>query len=158
MLLLFPERMSLVSLNGRLFMPEHRDIWRAMAHVNMRSPDLTIGAWWVALRRELHALLCDGVAEDAHKDEGVWSWQCEGWRTWGALRLTDGHATLQTLPVWLDRLERCVEARRLVEAAQEQAERAWRGDIEGARHVMEQAAGEVATGRAVAVRVGDLDV
>lgn len=132
LLLLLPGRMGTLDLRDRLYLPKHNTMRQAMSRVWLRSGLLNVAEWWIAIRHELHVLCCSGVPLEQCRVKNVWSESCRGWQCWMAL---DGcqTASLRDLDYWLERLDRCVEARRLIAAAQEQAARAWHGDVDGAR-------------------------
>ncbi len=107
-----PQYIGEHDLRGRLYLPVHQAAYWMMTVVRARDPQATLTEWTLALHREVLPMhwdvLCDGES-----------------------------ARAQDVPYWLERLDRCAEARRLIEAAQEQAARAWRGDLDGARRAAE---------------------
>jgi hypothetical protein len=162
MLLIFPDRMATVDLRGRLHFREHQTIHQAMSRVWMRQGLIESGPWTLAIFRELHDMLNGRHAGPCDRDclAGLhWDVVCRGQT-----------ARLRDLDYWLERLDRCVEARRLIEAAQFQAACAWRGDLEEARWaaaavtesysppVVRATAAQPADRRRVDVNVSDLDM
>ncbi len=123
---LYPEQVGTLRLEGLLVFPEHQEIWRAMCRVRMRSPGLDVTEFWLATLHELHTKRCRD--ERPHEHE---RWGCDGFRV---LRVLDfgEHANPKDITYWLARLERVRDARRLISLAQEQAEKAWRLDVDGA--------------------------
>jgi hypothetical protein len=120
---------SLHGLGELLVFPEHRSIWRAMSRVYIRAPSGApdVVDFWLGVQDELCTELCgDGQAHEHDREN------CTGWRT---LRVLDfgEHANPKDIPYWMARLERVHEARRLIDLAQQVAERAWRMDLVGAR-------------------------
>src|SRR5579859_6001813 len=58
---IFPDRIGLLNLDGLLVFPEHRRIWGAMCRIHARTPGLDLGEFYIALRREMCAALCQIV-------------------------------------------------------------------------------------------------
>lgn len=128
MAMIFPGRIGQLDLGRDLWLPEHRVIWQAMTRLHMRSPCLGAGEFMLAMRQEMCALVCrNGV------DCGPERWGCDGFRYLQVLSYEA--ASLKDVGYWMARLERCTEARRLVDLAQEIASKAWRGDVDGAHGV-----------------------
>jgi replicative DNA helicase len=127
MLLLHPDMVGSVDLGPLLWCPEHKAVWRAMAHVHMRAPGRNLAEWWIAIRRELHADACRGESLVTHyvATDGGWQWRCAGWRYWNVLNEAELPSRYDYQP-YARRLEQCAEARRIISAAQEIASRAWR--------------------------------
>jgi hypothetical protein len=132
MLLVYPDQMGVLDLRDRLYLPEHQTVRRAMSRVWLRYGLMECGPWTVAIFRELHDML-----NGRHR--GACTSACLAGLHWDVL-CHGQTATLRDLAKWLARLDRCVEARRLIAAAQEQAARAWRGDVAGAAVVARQIA------------------
>jgi hypothetical protein len=165
MLVIYPEQMATLDLGARLCLPEHRTLWQVMTRVWMRDGRLEAGLWSLALYRELH-VVCNGG-----RHLGSCSPECCAALYWDVLCRGDvPFAGKSDIDYWLDRLDRCVEARRLIEAAQFQAACAWRGDleeacwaaavaIEGYSHpVLSAPVRQSADRRRVDVNVSDLDM
>lgn len=110
---------------------EHQRIWESMQRVFDSTAwplePLRNTQWHAALEVDCGRLLL-GVVEDHWCDLNGGFHR----RSWSSPDVLPGH--------WLVRLRRCKEARQLISNAQEQAERAWRLDIEAARRVAQRAA------------------
>lgn len=130
---IFPEYVGLLELNGHLHLLEHQLIWQAMIRVHMRTPGLDVGAFWLALRAELHDDVCR--TRESHADDRQ---RCDGWRYLQVLSCDA--ANPKDVDYWMSRLRRCTDARRLIDDGAEQVARAWRGDIEGALAIARRAA------------------
>jgi hypothetical protein len=135
LVMIYPEQMATLDLGARLYLPEHRTLWQVMTRVWMRDGPLESGLWSLALYRELH-VVCNGG-----RHSGPCSPECRAGLYWDVLCKGDvPFAGKPDIDYWLDRLDRCVEARRLIEAAQFQAACAWRGDVDGARLAAQRSA------------------
>jgi hypothetical protein len=140
-LLLNRELIESTDLGPCLIFPEHRDIWQAMRTVQQRTPDLSFGAFYLALIDEL---------ERAHPGQGfalvellrVGDTELErGWDEYRRanrddLGRRDFHHGFEW---WLARLRRISDARQVIRAAHEAAERAWREDVDGALQALRTA-------------------
>lgn len=134
-------RIADVNLAPLLVCWEHRAIWEGMVRVHMRRPGLPPGEFMVALRRDLHIVECPKPAALLSKRShtaGIPG--CEGQRFTSLLIGVALDELGRPLDFWLARLERVKEARRLLAQAQTMAEQAWRGDVEGARATVADAA------------------
>lgn len=154
-----PEQIGTVDLGGLLMFPEHRALWAVLQRTYWAGPYAADAAENAALfglafdaelrraypkqwRNYLDVLTSasEAAAHRAHEDATERP-QHEP----GHLRLS---AYQHGVEWWLKRLQRIAEARRLIHSAQAIAERAWREDVDGARHV----AGGIARG-GLAIRV-----
>jgi hypothetical protein len=140
-LLDYPELIGQYDLAPLLVYPEHRQLWAAMARVHMRTPNLSMGEFYVAFLRELHAShprqwrALSALMDDVYIDEDRWrQQQYENDPSRGTADFDMGRHH-HDLAWWFQRLEDCAEARGLISAAQQIAERAWSVDLEGARRV-----------------------
>lgn len=141
-----PQLMHTLDLGPLLVgFPEHRICWQAMVRVHMR------GGWLRPLPPAEHRDEREGEIY-AHLWEGLcffWAWRrdlcqhecsrppqqpqhefwvpgrCRARSLWHSLELAH-NSSGKPLDQWLDRLRGCVDARRMISAAQEIAERAWR--------------------------------
>jgi hypothetical protein len=138
-LLDYPELIGQYDLAPLLVYPEHRQLWAAMARVHMRTPNLSMGEFYVAFLRELHAShprqwrALSALMDDVYIDEDRWrqqQYENDPSRGTADFDMARHH---HRFAWWYQRLEDCAEARRGIAAAQEMAERYWRLDIAGAR-------------------------
>ncbi len=115
MCLIYPQHVRALIKEDLFVFPEHRAILRAMRKALMRDPEINVAEFWLAVKSDV------GYA---------------------VLRVLDlgEHANPKDIVYWLSRLERVHEARQLISDAQEQAEKAWRMDVDGARRVAARAA------------------
>jgi len=118
---------SLHGLGDLLVFPEHRAIWQAMCAVYLRLDHPDVAEFYIALREELCARVCPVNHRGSRE-------QCDGFRY---LRVLDfgEHANPKDIAYWLARLDRVRVCRQIISDAQEQAEKAWRLDVEGAVRV-----------------------
>lgn len=136
--LLNHELIESVDLGPLLNFPEYRWCWQAMVRVHMRSPEASFGKFYLAWVDELESVqpgqswplieLLD--IANAESDRA--------WRDYRADRARYPDAPLLQSEYqhgfrwWLARLKRIAQARLMIHNAQEQAERAWRLDVDGA--------------------------
>jgi hypothetical protein len=144
--LLDPSLLNTLDVGADLVFPEHRDCWQTMCRVHMRTPGLEAGAFFIEWLMELEAhgkaRLVDVLDLTWYEIDGRPRWrEQEEDADWQAF--TRRHR--RTIPphrsvgYWLERVRACAEARRLIQAAQTMAERAWRLDLDGATKAAERA-------------------
>lgn len=136
---IYPEQVGTLRLDGLLVFPEHRTIWQAMTRIHAREPGLNVGEFYIALRREMCAALCK---QDHQGDRE----NCDGWKTLRVLDFGEHCNPFKDIPYWMGRLERVRDARQIISDSQEQAERAWRLDVDGARRVLFRSAAHARRG------------
>lgn len=146
-ILLNPSLLGTIDVGSDLVFPEHRDCWQAMLRVHQRIPNLEAGPF---LAEWLHELATED--KTALVDVLDLAWYELGGRPRFREQEEDpdwiafAHGRRRTIPpyrplsYWLDRVRACAEARRLISAAQEMAERAWKVDTDGAAAVATQVA------------------
>jgi hypothetical protein len=137
-LLLNREMIEATDLSRALVFPEHRWCWQAMLTVQQRAPDLSFGAFYLALIDEL---------ERSHPGQGFALVELlrvsdtEHERGWDEYRRAnrddlgrrDFHHGFSW---WLARLRTISDLRQTIRASSEAAECAWREDLAGARRAL----------------------
>lgn len=134
LLMVEPERIPSLDLDGLLVFKEHRQIWACMRQAwAQRQPDELWADFylrWFNAAERTHRGLADVVLPvEAARSE----WEHRRGREdsdRGGFRGLAVHS--HGFEWWLERLRRVAAARRLLEDAQRMAERAWRGDVDGA--------------------------
>lgn len=128
-----PQRLDAVDLAPLLVTPEHRLILQAIhaariATVGQRWSDFYL-RWFAECEQRLHGLA--DVIDYRLVDKS--------WQRWmrtrhdrADLRPYDPSGHISNYAWWLDRLRRVAAARYIIDRSQRAAERAWRGDVDGA--------------------------
>lgn len=127
-----PERLDL-DLDPLLTFPEHRMILHAMQTARTASAGESWARFYIRWVNECERL------RHGLSDVLDYSLIDASWQRWmrtrhdrGNLRPSDPSGHITDFDWWLARLQRVAASRRLVHAAQAIAERAWRGDVDGA--------------------------
>lgn len=129
---------------GRLVVhPEHRELWRVLRLTRARTRALEPAAFLAEFYRDLAAAHPDNwenyddLLTSVGDRESARAWQ-EYQDGFGDLPFT---SFLHDFCWWLRRLQRAADARRMLHAAQEMAERAWVEDIDGSRGIARRVVG-----------------